>query len=89
MDKTNLKENMKRHYDTEASLRDSKSVKPEWKIKVREKFYDIVRQEGKKTLLELGAGAGYDRLFFMENGLSVTAVDLSKEMVAKCRGKGD
>ena len=88
MDKTNLKENMKRYYDTEASLRDSKSVKPEWKIKVRVKFYDIVRQEGKKTLLELGAGAGYDSLFFMENGLSVTAVDLSKEMVAKCRGKG-
>lgn len=88
MDKTNLKENMKRYYDTEASLRDSKSVKPEWKIKVRENFYNTVMQEGKKTLLELGAGAGYDSLFFMENGLSVTAVDLSKEMVSKCREKG-
>lgn len=88
MDKTNLKENMKRYYDTEASLRDSKSVKPEWKIKVRENFYNTVMQEGKKTLLELGAGAGYDSLFFMENGLSVTAVDLSKEMVSKCNEKG-
>ena len=51
MDKTNLKENMKRYYDTEASLRDSKSVKPEWKIKVRVKFYNTVCRKAKKLYL--------------------------------------
>jgi SAM-dependent methyltransferase len=39
-------------------------------------------------LLELGAGAGYDSQFFMNNGLNVTAVDLSSGMVNKCREKG-
>lgn len=88
MDKTSFKENIKRYYNQEAELRDSKSVKAEWKIKVRQNFYDILKQEGKKTLLELGAGTGYDSVFFMENGLSVTAVDISNEMVIKCREKG-
>lgn len=39
-------------------------------------------------MLELGAGAGYDSLFFMQSGFDVTAVDLSDEMVKKCREKG-
>ena len=47
----------------------------------------MVKQEDKKTLLELGAGAGYDSRFFMDNGLTVIAVDLSSKMVIKCREK--
>lgn len=88
MDKTSFKDNIKKYYNQEAELRDSKSVKSEWKIKVRQNFYNILKQENKKTFLELGAGAGYDSVFFMENGLSVTAVDISNEMVIKCREKG-
>jgi SAM-dependent methyltransferase len=38
-------------------------------------------------LLELGAGAGYDSRFFMDCGLKVIAVDLSREMVKTCREK--
>lgn len=88
MDKTSFKDNIKKYYNQEAELRDSKSVKSEWKIKVRQNFYNVLRQENKKTLLELGAGAGYDSVFFMNNGLSVIAVDISNEMVIKCREKG-
>ena len=44
-------------------------------------------QEQKQFLLELGAGAGYDSRFFMDNGLRVVAVDLSEEMVKKCKEK--
>ena len=86
MDTILIKENLKAYYNQEAELRNQKS-KAEWKIKVREEFCDLIKQENKETLLELGAGAGYDSLFFMDNGLKVTAVDLSAEMVKKCREK--
>jgi cyclopropane fatty-acyl-phospholipid synthase-like methyltransferase len=88
MDKASIKENIKKYYNQEAELRNSKSVKADWKVKVREDFFNLIKQENKKTLLELGAGAGYDSQFFMNNGLKVTAVDLSKEMVNKCTEKG-
>ena len=87
MDKISFKENIKKYYDTEAELRNSKSFKVDWKIQVRKKFCDLVKQENKKSLLELGAGAGYDSQFFMNNGMNVVAVDLSSEMVKNCRDK--
>ena len=82
-----FKENIQKYYNQEAELRDKKSVKPDWKVRVRENFCNLIKQENKHTLLELGAGAGYDSLFFMQNGFSVTAVDLSGEMVKKCKEK--
>ena len=87
METTSIKDNIKKYYDKEAELRNSKSVKADWKIRVREDFCDLVKRENKKTLLELGAGAGDDSLFFMDNGLAVTAVDISGEMVRNCREK--
>lgn len=39
-------------------------------------------------MLEIGAGPGYDSLFFMNKGLLVTAVDISREMADRCREKG-
>ena len=83
-----FKENIKKYYDQEAELRNSKSVKSDWKIQVRENFYNLIKQENKKTLIELGAGAGYDSQFFMNNGLAVIAVDLSSKMVNNCKEKG-
>jgi cyclopropane fatty-acyl-phospholipid synthase-like methyltransferase len=87
MGTVSFKENIKKYYDTEAELRNSKSVKVDWKVQVRGKFCELIKQENKKTLLELGAGAGYDSQFFMNNGLKVVAVDLSSEMVKNCREK--
>lgn len=83
-----VKEQIKRYYDQEAALRDGKSVRADWKAEFRQAFLDRALQEGKKTLLELGAGAGYDSRFFQDGGLRVTAVDLSTEMVRRCRAKG-
>jgi cyclopropane fatty-acyl-phospholipid synthase-like methyltransferase len=87
MNTTFIKENLKKYYNQEAELRDSKSVKPDWKIKVRDHFLNVARMESKRTLLEIGAGAGYDSQFFMNNGFTVMAVDLSSEMIKKCREK--
>ena len=83
-----FKENLKEYYNTEAEVRNAEAGKTDWKIQVRKEFFDLISRENKKTLLELGAGTGYDSQFFMNNGLTVTAVDISKEMVRKCREKG-
>lgn len=59
-----------------------------WKAAERARFLALVQAEGKQTLLEIGAGAGRDSLFFQQNGLAVTCVDLAPAMVAHCRSQG-
>ena len=86
--KESFKNSIKRYYDAEAKLRNSKTGRKEWKIRIREKFYNLLRQYNKKTLLDLGAGAGHDSLFFKNNDLLVTAIDISPEMVKCCLEKG-
>ncbi len=87
MNKT-FKDDIKKYYNQDANRRNSKIIRTPWKAKVRKTFYTTVKQEGKKTLLELGAGTGFDSLFFMRKGLKVTAVDISDESIRKCREKG-
>ncbi len=43
----------------------------------------IEKLEKKGTLLELGCGNGRDSIFFIENGLQVTAIDASEEAICK------
>ena len=88
MDILQIKESLKNYYNKEAEFRNKDSIKTDWKIEVREKYLKLLKQENKKTLLELGAGTGYDSEFFKNNGLNVVAIDLSKEMVKKCIEKG-
>jgi 8-oxo-dGTP diphosphatase len=75
-----MKENLRKYYDREAEFRDG-SAKADWKIRARRDFCDLIKSEGKKTLIELGAGAGHDSLYFADCGLEAAAVDLSPEMV--------
>ena len=82
----NIKDNLRKYYNQEAESRDS-STKADWKVKIRRDFCDLIKGNGKNTLLELGAGAGYDSRYFMDCGLDVVAVDLSHEMVKICREK--
>ena len=72
---------------TSAALRNYKE-KEDWKIVERQRFLSLLQQEGKRTLLEIGAGTGKDSLFFQENGLRVVCTDLSPAMIALCREKG-
>lgn len=83
---TTIKDNLRNYYNQEAEQRNI-SKKQGWKLEEREAFLSLAKSEGKQTLLELGAGTGNDSLFFMENGLTVTAVDLSPAMVQKCKEK--
>lgn len=84
---TDRKTLLKEAYDSNAHLRE-KSELQEWKIGPRLQFLQLLKTKGKETLLEIGAGHGRDSKFFLENGLTVTAVDLSTEMVKLCREKG-
>lgn len=74
-------------YDGDAKRRAASAIAG-WKLEEREHFLQSVLQENKGSLLEIGAGTGKDGLFFQENGLDVTCVDLSPEMVRHCREQG-
>lgn len=82
-----IKTNLQKSYDGDAARRDQ-SGKADWKIEERANFLDLIQNEGASTLLEIGAGPGYDSLFFSENGMDITATDLSPEMVKLCQEKG-
>ena len=51
------------------------------------KAVEIFQEEGKKKILELGAGQGRDTLFFARNGFQVCALDYSETGVQTIRGK--
>lgn len=74
-------------YNHHAQERDGYSKEP-WKIEERANFLALLQREDKRTLLEMGAGTGKDSLFFKDNGLQVTCIDLSPEMVRLCLQKG-
>lgn len=74
-------------YDKYAAERDTYEV-ADWKAVERANFLSMLQAEGKRRLLEIGAGPGKDSQFFQESGLDVTCTDLSPEMVAICQSKG-
>lgn len=54
----------------------------------RSEFKHFIELLPGKHILDLGCGSGDHGLFFKEQGLEVSAVDISKEMVALAREKG-
>ncbi len=60
----------------------------DWKTRVRSHYLEMLHESKARTLLEIGAGPGRDSWFFQQEGLSVTATDLSPEMIRLCRNKG-
>lgn len=84
-----FKKQLKTAYDADASGRDEKSKqRDDWKQKVRTQFSELLKQENKQTVLELGAGPGYDSQYFQNEGFDVLATDLSEEMIKRCKEKG-
>lgn len=82
-----MRNQLRAAYDAMAEARDRKDS-PEWKGRIREDFYEILRSERLTRLLEIGAGTGRDGAFFAERGLDFVCVDLSPEMTRLCREKG-
>lgn len=75
------------YYDADVDHRDG-MIKQAWKLDERAAFLDRLRAAEAQTLLEVGAGTGQDSRFFQDEGLDVTAVDLSPAMIARIREKG-
>ena len=75
-------------YNREEAERRNQVEKESWKIAERQHSLDLWHQEGKRNLLEIGAGTGIDSLFFQEHGLDMISTDLSPDMVNLCREKG-
>jgi SAM-dependent methyltransferase len=82
-----IKQSLILSYTAEGDSRDVQTL-PEWKIKERQSFVQRLSAEGKRALLEIGPATGRDGLFFAENGLAPTCIDLTPGMVRLCREKG-
>jgi SAM-dependent methyltransferase len=87
VDYRELKQELRRSYDAEAGSRAVMKDTP-WKALERARFAARLRETGASRLLEIGAGHGISGRFFADEGLKVTCVDLSPELVAHCRAKG-
>jgi SAM-dependent methyltransferase len=74
-------------YDRQAEERDKREISS-WKLEERQRFLALLQEEGKQSLLEIGAGTGACSKFFQDGGLEVIATDLSSENVKRCREKG-
>lgn len=61
---------------------------PAWETAERDHFLELLQQQSRITLLELGAATGSDAAFFQARGFDVVCVDLSPQMVEHCRAKG-
>jgi SAM-dependent methyltransferase len=72
-------------YDARAAWRDGLSKEP-WKLAERQAFRERLAPGAR--LLEIGAGTGQDSAYFLAEGLTVVAADLSPVMVEHCRAKG-
>ena len=60
----------------------------EFKVEERSEFLKFLRDERRKTLLEIGCGPGQDAQFFQAQGFKVLAVDNTPMMVKLTAEKG-
>jgi cyclopropane fatty-acyl-phospholipid synthase-like methyltransferase len=82
-----LLNNLRTSYDRKVAERSGKTLEV-WKVAERARFLAMLQAEGKQTLLEIGMGTGRDSRFFQQQGLTVTATDLSPAMVTHGRSQG-
>lgn len=75
-------------YNREKAEQRNQAEEKSWKTIERQQFLSLLQQENKTTLLEIGAGAGNDSLFFRDNDIDVICTDLSPDMINLCQAKG-
>jgi SAM-dependent methyltransferase len=87
VDYRELKHELRQAYDAEAEAREGMTDTP-WKAEERARFATRLREADASSLLEIGAGHGISGRYFADEGFKVTCVDLSPQLVARCRAKG-
>jgi SAM-dependent methyltransferase len=75
------------YYDNEVHERAGRELSAE-RVAQRGEFLDVLAAEGRRSVLEIGAGPGRDGSAFAAAGLAYTGVDLAPASVAVCRGIG-
>jgi len=66
----------------------AKKFKERFDLKRRKEFQIFINNLPGKKILDLGCGAGDHSLYFKEQGLDVTSIDLSDEMIKLAKQKG-
>ncbi len=74
-------------YEKHAYQRES-STADKFKKRERSEFLKLLKEEQRKTILEIGCGPGRDAQFFQSQGLQVLAVDNAPTMVRLTAEKG-
>ncbi len=82
-----LRRSLRESYDRRVDERDSRAA-PAYELQERDTFLSLLHTEQKHSVLDLGAATGTDGKFFQRHGLDTVCIDLSPEMVRRCRGKG-
>lgn len=82
-----IKNNLKQSYNKRVDYREKREVQS-WKICEIDKILDYIKKESKVNLLDLGSGPGKQGRIFKDNGVEVTCVDISQEMIKACKTKG-
>lgn len=83
----NVTNQLREAYNRSAEDRQQRAVST-WKRDERQAFLNLLQNERKDSLLEIGAGPGKDSLFFQQQGMKVVSTDLSPQMIQLCRSKG-
>lgn len=74
-------------YGAKVEERAGGAIQP-WKEAEQAAFVHRLRAEGRRTVLEVGAGTGRHGRVFADEGFDVICTDPSPEMVAHCRSQG-
>jgi ubiquinone/menaquinone biosynthesis C-methylase UbiE len=84
---TNLETELAQFYDLQAPERAAREHDPR-RVQRRDDFVELLRSEGRESILEIGTGTGQDSFALQESGLVVVGIDLSAENVGHCRERG-
>jgi SAM-dependent methyltransferase len=82
-----IRGNLRRAYNHSVDSRVRAEVAG-WKLGARKHFMEMLLEENRKTLCDIGSGPGVHAAFFRDGGLDVTCIDLSPENVKRCRENG-
>jgi SAM-dependent methyltransferase len=85
MERTDRLSTLRTAYDIHAQDRE-RAGEPNWRDEIRQDFVDRLPAGGR--VLEVGAGVGFTARWFLDQGLDITATDLSPANVTLCRDKG-
>ena len=82
-----LERDLARFYDQQAPERETRSVPSERQVD-RDLFAELLNEENRSALLDVGAGAGHDGAALRQRGFTVVALDLSTASSKLCQAKG-